>query len=238
MGPHQSSSRTPDVPSPGLARREVGALLVGASRLVTQLLCRPSLEKRPELAAARRVPQLAQRLGLDLADALARDGEALADLLERVLAAVADTEPHLDHLLLARCQRLQDRFGLLLQVQIDDRLCRRYDLPILDEVAEVRIFLFADRRFQRDRLLGDLQNLPDLADRDVHPLGDFFRGWFASEFLDERARRADQLVDGFDHVNRDANGSRLVRDRTGDRLADPPRGVCRELVTASVLEFV
>ena len=29
-----------------------------------------------------------QRLGFDLADAFARDGEALADLFERVLAAV------------------------------------------------------------------------------------------------------------------------------------------------------
>ena len=32
--------------------------------------------------------QLAQRLGLDLSDALAGDREVLADLLERVLAAV------------------------------------------------------------------------------------------------------------------------------------------------------
>ena len=52
----------------------------------------PPLEERAELAAARRVAQLAERLGLDLADALARDREALADFFERVLAAVADAE--------------------------------------------------------------------------------------------------------------------------------------------------
>src|SRR6266566_1125336 len=46
-----------------------------------------------------RVSQLPQRLGLDLTDALAGDREALADFLERVLAAVADAEPHLDDLL-------------------------------------------------------------------------------------------------------------------------------------------
>src|SRR5690606_33370530 len=45
--------------------------------------CLPSLEERPETTAARRVAQLAQRLGLDLPDALAGDREALADFLER-----------------------------------------------------------------------------------------------------------------------------------------------------------
>src|SRR5687767_11080093 len=52
-----------------------------------------AFEERPQLPAARRVPELAQRLGLDLADPFAGDGEALADFLERVLAAVADAEP-------------------------------------------------------------------------------------------------------------------------------------------------
>src|SRR5258706_7326400 len=42
---------------------------------------KPSIvEERPELAAARRMLQLAQRLGLDLTNALARDRELLADL--------------------------------------------------------------------------------------------------------------------------------------------------------------
>src|SRR4026208_2099973 len=55
-----------------------------------------TFEERAQLAAARRMPQLAQRLRFDLADALARDREALADLFECVLGAVADAEPHLD----------------------------------------------------------------------------------------------------------------------------------------------
>src|SRR4051812_39078547 len=80
---------------------------------------RASFEERPQLPAARWVAQLAQRLGLYLPDALAGDREALADLLERVLAAVADPEPHLDHFLFARRERLEDRLGLLLEVQVD-----------------------------------------------------------------------------------------------------------------------
>src|SRR5713101_5719680 len=97
----------------------------------------PSLEERAQLPAPRRMAQLAERLGLDLSDALAGDREALADLLERVLAAVAHTEPHLDDLLFARRQRLEHRFGLFLQIQVDDRFGRRNHLAILDEVAEM-----------------------------------------------------------------------------------------------------
>src|SRR5882672_5511106 len=103
--------------------------------------------------------KLSERLGLDLADALARDREALAHLFERVLAAVADAEPHLDDLFLARRERLQHRFGLFLQVEVDDGLCRRHYLPVFDEVAQMRIFLLADRRFERDGLLRNLEDL-------------------------------------------------------------------------------
>src|SRR6188474_2509795 len=182
--------------------------------------------------------QLAQRLGLDLAYAFAGDREVLAHLFERMLAAVADAEAHLDDLLFARRQRLQHRLGLFLQVEIDDRFRRRHRGAVLDEVAEMRIFLFADRRLERNRLLRDLQDLADLRDRDVHAARDLFRGRLATELLDQRARGADQLVDRLDHVDRDADGARLVRNRAGDRLADPPRRIRRELVAAAVLELV
>src|SRR5579863_7418340 len=39
-------------------------------------------------------------------------------------------------------------------------------------------------------------------------------------------------------MDRDTNGPGLVGDGTGDRLADPPGGVGRELVAALVLELV
>ena len=51
-------------------------------------------------------------------------------------------------------------------------------------------------------------------------------------------RGAHDLVDRLDHVHGDADGARLVGDRAGDRLPDPPRGVGRELVAAAVLELV
>src|SRR5215467_6809200 len=98
---------------------------------------RPSFKERLELPAPRRVTQLSERLGFDLADALAGDREILADFLEGVFASVADAEPHLDHFLFTRRQRLEDRFGLLLQVQIDHRLGGRHDVAVLDEVAKM-----------------------------------------------------------------------------------------------------
>src|SRR5260221_7455034 len=72
-----------------------------------------------QLARAARVPQLAEGLGLDLPDALAGDREALADLLQGVLAAVAEPEAHLDDLLLAGGEGLEERFRLLLEVDVD-----------------------------------------------------------------------------------------------------------------------
>src|SRR5205085_11290094 len=63
------------------------------------------LQEAPELLRPRRMAQLAQRLGLDLSDALARDREILADLLERVLASVGEAEAQAQDLLLARGER-------------------------------------------------------------------------------------------------------------------------------------
>ena len=50
-----------------------------------------------QLAAAIGMSQLAQRLGLDLADAFACDTEELADLFERVAFAIAQPKAHLQH---------------------------------------------------------------------------------------------------------------------------------------------
>src|SRR5262245_18735568 len=92
-------------------------------------LCRPlrpsAFQKRLQLPRPRRVAELAESLGFDLADAFAGDGEVLADLFERVLAAVrAEAESHLDDLLLARRQRLQHFLRVFAKVDVDDGLGR------------------------------------------------------------------------------------------------------------------
>src|SRR5512133_202426 len=104
----------------------------------------------------RGVPELPERLRLDLADALARHLEVLADLLERVVALLPDAEAHPEDLLLARGEGGEDLPGLLGQVHVDDRVRRGDERLVLDEVAEVAVLLLADGRLEADRLLRDL----------------------------------------------------------------------------------
>src|SRR6185369_15660044 len=71
-----------------------------------------------EVVAAHRVAELPERFRLDLADSLAGDGELLADLLERVVDAAADAEPHPKDALLPRRQRRERARRLLAQVRV------------------------------------------------------------------------------------------------------------------------
>src|SRR3990172_3992450 len=108
------------------------------------------LEEAPEFLGPRGVAELPERLGLDLADALAGDGKVLAALLQGVLAAVGEAEAEAEHLLLARREGVQDLVGLLPEREADDGLHRGDHLLVLDEVAQVGVLLLADRRLQRD----------------------------------------------------------------------------------------
>ena len=80
-----------------------------------------AFDKGFELARPRRMTQLAQRLGFNLPDALARYLEALAHFFERMLGAVFEAEAHLDDALLARRERAQNLRCVLLQVHADHR---------------------------------------------------------------------------------------------------------------------
>ena len=96
----------------------------------------------------------------------------------------------------------------------------------------------AHRDFEGYRLLGRLLDL-------AHPLGaelelsrQFFIGRLTPDVLLEPPRDPRQLVDRLDHVHRDADGARLVGNRAGDRLSDPPRGVRAELIALAELELL
>src|SRR5205809_5639117 len=191
-----------------------------------------------QLAAPARVTQLAQRLRLDLADPLARDVELAAHLFERACPSVLETEAQLKHPALATGQSFEDALHLLLEELVRRRVRWRERLVVGDEVTEVAVLLFADRRLERDRLLRDLHDLAHLVRRDEHPLGDLFRRRLAAELLEQAARHADELVDRLHHVDRDADRPRLVRDGARDGLTDPPRRVGRELVALPVVELL
>src|SRR5947208_1870430 len=67
-----------------------------------------AVEEALELATAYRMLQLADRLGLDLADAFPSDFENAAHFLQRVGVAVAQAVTELDDLALAVGQSLED----------------------------------------------------------------------------------------------------------------------------------
>src|SRR5215468_985454 len=129
------------------------------------------MEEASENPRPARVLQLSQRLGLDLADALARHRELLADFFQRVVLVHADAETHADYTLLARRERCERARGGLAQVRLNRGVDRQDRVLVLDEIAEVGILLVADRSFQRQRLLGDLEHLAHLLERHAELLG-------------------------------------------------------------------
>src|SRR3954463_14834612 len=100
------------------------------------------------------------------------------------------------------------------------------------------VFLFTDRRFQRDRLLRDLHDLAYLLRCDLHATADLFRGRLTAVFLHQAPADSDELVNRLDHVHRDADGAGLVGNSTRDGLTDPPRSVGAELEAFAVVELL
>src|SRR4051794_36558950 len=98
-----------------------GCLVMGLGAKVTGLAPRhlspttqPLFQIVSQLLGAAGVAQLAERLRLDLADALAGDPELPPDLLQRALAAVVQAEAELEHATLTAGERVQHVLDLLL----------------------------------------------------------------------------------------------------------------------------
>ena len=99
--------------------------------------------------------ELAQRLGLDLPDALARHRELLADFLKRVVGVHADAEAHAQNAFLARRQRRQHPGGCFPEVRLDRRVDRLDRIHIRDEIAKEPISLETPIGDEEDSHLGD-----------------------------------------------------------------------------------
>src|SRR6516162_3264445 len=93
------------------------------------------VEKRADLAGMRRVTQFAQRLSFNLADALARDGEHLANFFEGVRIAVLKAETHADDAFFAGTEFPQHRGHLLFEAQVHSCLRWRDYSLVFDEIA-------------------------------------------------------------------------------------------------------
>src|ERR1700688_4330068 len=123
------------------------------------------VQKASEFPRAAGMLELSQRLGLDLGDAFARDGELLADLFQRVIGVHADTETHAQYALLARRERGQHARRRLAKIRLNGSVDRQNRVLVFDEIAQMAVFLVADRRLEADRLFGNLENLAHLLER-------------------------------------------------------------------------
>src|SRR5215213_5691958 len=90
-----------------------------------------------ELLGLRERLQLLERLVLDLADALARDVERAADLVQRARVLAAEAVAQLEHAALAVAEVLQRLAQGLLGEDLRGPLIRRFSPFIGDELAEL-----------------------------------------------------------------------------------------------------
>src|SRR5215212_5085940 len=179
-------------------------------------------------AVAIEPPQFLQRLVLDLADAFAADLQLLANLGQRVLVPVAETETELQDQLFPRRERVERRVDVPLEHRLRRRFIWGLRYIIGDQVAQTRLVFRSDRRLERDGALCRLHDLVDLLGLHAHCLGHFFRRRLATELLSEHVERLAVAGDRIAHVDRKTDGAALISDGASNRLANPPSGVGRE----------
>src|SRR4051794_5681355 len=182
--------------------------------------------------------ELLERLVLDLADALAGDVERPAHLVERPRMLAAEAVAQLEHAPLAVGQVLERLAQSLLGEDLRGAVVRGLGPLVGDELAELGLLLVADRLLERHRRLRRALDRVDLLRLDAGGVRDLLGGRLATELGDELALGAADLVQLLDDVHRDANRARLVGERAGDRLADPPGRVGRELEALAVVELL
>src|SRR3990172_1297219 len=96
---------------------------------------RSLLKVVPEHPAAARVAQPAERLALNLANALARQAELAANLFERIGAPVDQAVAQAQNARLARAERAEHFFDLLVHQALVNGLSGRGRRLVLDERA-------------------------------------------------------------------------------------------------------
>ena len=191
-----------------------------------------------EASGSRRAPELLQALVLDLPDPLARDVERAADLVERPRLLPVEPVAHLEDPLLPRRERAQDLLQRVATQSLLGGLLRKRRRLVGQEVPEFRLVVVADGLLERDRELRAATDLLDLVERQVELLADLRGGRLAAELAAQLPLGAHDLVQLLDDVDGHADRPRLVRERPGHGLADPPRRVRRELEPLAVVELL
>ena len=184
------------------------------------------------------MPQLGHGLGLDLADALTGDPVNTADVVQGLGLPILQAIAHFNDAGLAGAQGLKNLLELFLQQREGHSIRGGDGIGVLDQIAELRVAVLTQRGVQGDGLTPILLDFLNLLDRHVQLPRQLVGGGLAAQVLQHLTLNAGKLVDDFDHVDGHADGSGLVGHSTGDGLADPPGGVCGELVALGIVELL
>ena len=149
-----------------------------------------------------------------------------------------DAKAHPQHPLFAWRQTGQDPSCSFLQVFLNRAVEWQNSVFILNKITQLRIFLIANWRLQGNWLFGNFHDLAHFFQRHLQLGCQFLWRGFTANFMQHLAPGTHQLVDRFYHMHRNTDGARLVCNRAGDRLANPPCGVGGELIAAAIFKLI
>src|SRR5205807_1212894 len=111
--------------------------------------------------------------------------------------------------------------GFLLEY-LGGTLIRRLRSLVGDQLTKLRLLVVADRHLERDWWSGRALDRIDLFWLDAGRLADLSHAWLSTQLRFELSLRAPALQELVIYVNGNSDRARLVRQRAGQRLADPP----------------
>jgi hypothetical protein len=126
---------------------------LGSARVRAKRLAGSVLDVVAQLLGLVEFLELLERAVFDLPDALARDVERSADLVECARALAADAVAQLEHAALAVAEVLERVSQRFLGENLHRALVGRLGSVVCDQAAEVGLLLVADGRLERDRRL-------------------------------------------------------------------------------------
>src|SRR5437016_3903429 len=108
------------------------------------------------MAEARRVPELAETLRFDLANALSSDAVDASNFFQRAAVAINETKAQFENLPFTFGETCQNVVKLLFEQTVADPIGRVLRCLVFNEISGAPIFVLADGRVERDRLLAHL----------------------------------------------------------------------------------
>ena len=124
--------------------------------------------------------ELTKSLCLNLTDTLSGNIKLLANFLKRSCTSIIKSETKTENLLFSLSKSAKNFYQLFLQKSKCCSISRNRNIVILDEISKMAVLLFTNRGLQRNRLLGNLQDLTHAVNRHVHLFRDFLRSSFTS----------------------------------------------------------